>query len=103
MMTVNRTGLEVIEAQSLESRIVVVAKLICGEIHAKMILESTETGNLFQVVGISFIPASAFVQGKRTLTLKPITHQGKLKKGEQLFSNGKVSLSAAEPRISEEE
>ena len=77
MTTVNRTGLEVIEVQSLESKMVLVAKLIYGEIHTRMIFESGETGNLFQVVGISFIPADALVQGKRALTLKPLNHQEK--------------------------
>lgn len=86
MTNTHDTVLEVIEAQSLESKIILVAKLICGEINAHMRLESNETGNLFQVVGVSFIPAGAFIQGKRALTLRPVNHEKKLKKGEHLFS-----------------
>ena len=91
MKTSNGTGLEVIEAQSLESEIVLVAKLIYGEIHTHMIFESSETSRLFQVIGISFIPADVLAQGKRALTLKPISHQQKLKKGEHLFSNDRLT------------
>jgi hypothetical protein len=91
MMSVHDTGLEVIEVQSFESKIVLVAKLIYGEIKTNMFLEANETGNLFQVIGIAFIPADAFAQGKRALILKPINHQEKLKKGAYLFSNRKFS------------
>jgi hypothetical protein len=87
MIRDENTGLEVIDVHPLKSKILLVAKLLSGEVHTNMILESKETGHLFQVIGISFIPADAFAQAKRALTLKPIHHQEKLKTGEHLVSN----------------
>jgi hypothetical protein len=78
------TRFEVLEVSSAGRAVIVAGRLLAGEVREDMILETGETSGQWRVSGLAFIPAEAWAQGMRGLSLIPLETGASIQPGQVL-------------------